>query len=65
MAAKSWKERLNLSVFTDETQEEFLRARRRRGFSRPLIFVVVIVAAVFFLAASSCPREVKGALSVK
>ncbi len=50
MAAKSWKERLNLSVFTDETQEEFLRARRRRGFSRPLIFVVVIVAAVFFLS---------------
>ena len=34
----------------DETQEEYLRARRRRGFSRPLIFVVVIVASVFVLS---------------
>ena len=50
MAAKSWRERLNLSALTDETQEEYLRARRRRGFSRPLIFVVVVVAAIFVLS---------------
>ncbi len=50
MAVKTWRERLNLTAFTDEEQEEFLRARRRRGFSRPLIFVVVIVAAIFVLS---------------
>ncbi|MCR5088426.1 MAG: FtsQ-type POTRA domain-containing protein [Oscillospiraceae bacterium] len=50
MASKTWKERLNLAALNDESQEEFLRARRRRGFSRPLIFVVVIVAAVFVLS---------------
>ena len=50
MASKTWKDRLNLAAFTDESQEEFLRARRRRGFSRPLIFVVVVVAAVFVLS---------------
>ena len=48
--AKSWRERLSLSSFADESQEEYLRARRRRGFSRPLIFVVVIVAAIFLLS---------------
>ena len=47
MASKNWKERLNLAAFTDEDQEEYLRARRRRGFSRPLIF---IVAAIFVLS---------------
>ncbi|MBR0162664.1 MAG: FtsQ-type POTRA domain-containing protein [Oscillospiraceae bacterium] len=50
MASKNWKERLNLSAFTDEAQEEYLRARRRRGFSQPLIFVLVIVASVFILS---------------
>ncbi len=50
MASKTWKERLNLAVFSDEAQEEFLRARRRRGFSRPLIFVVVIIASIFVLS---------------
>ena len=50
MASKSWKERLNLSALNDDSQEEFLRARRRRGFSRPLIFVVVIVASIFVLS---------------
>ena len=50
MASKSWKERLNLAALTDESQEEYLRARRRRGFSRPLIFVVVIVASIFVLS---------------
>ncbi len=50
MASRTWRERLDLSAFTDEAQEEYLRARRRRGFSRPLIFVVVIVAAIFVLS---------------
>ncbi len=50
MAGKNWRERLNLAALTDESQEEFLRARRRRGFSRPLIFVIVIVAAIFVLS---------------
>ena len=50
MASRSWKDRLNLSALTDETQEEYMRARRRRGFSRPLIFVVVIVVAIFVLS---------------
>ncbi len=50
MAAKGWRERLNLKSFTDESQEEYLRARRRRGFSRPLIFVVVVVASIFVLS---------------
>ena len=48
--AKTWRERISLSAFADEEQEEFLRARRRRGFSRPLIFVVVVVAAIFVLS---------------
>ncbi len=48
--AKTWRERLSLSAFADEQQEEYLRARRRRGFSRPLIFIVVVVAAVFVLS---------------
>ena len=42
MASKNWRERLNLAALTDEAQEEYLRARRRRGFSQPLIFVVVV-----------------------
>lgn len=50
MASKNWRERLNLAALTDESQEEFLRARRRRGFSQPLIFVVVIVASIFVLS---------------
>lgn len=50
MASKNWKERLNLAALTDESQEEYLRARRRRGFSRPLIFVVVVVAAILVLS---------------
>ena len=50
MASRSWKDRLNLSALTDETQEEYMRARRRRGFSRPLIFVVVIVVAILVLS---------------
>ncbi len=50
MASKSWKERLNLIALNDEPQEEYLRARRRRGFSRPLIFVVVVVVSIFFLS---------------
>lgn len=49
MAGKNWKEKLSLSAFADEEQAEFLRARRR-GFSRPLIFVVVIIASIFFLS---------------
>ena len=49
MASKSWKERINLAALTDEPQEEFLRARRRRGFGRPLIFVIVVVVSIFFL----------------
>ena len=49
MASKNWKDKLSLSAFADEEQAEFLRARRR-GFSRPLIFVVVIVASIFFLS---------------
>ena len=48
--AKTWRERLSLSAFADESQEEYLRARRRRGFSRPLIFVVVIVVSIFILS---------------
>jgi hypothetical protein len=48
--AKTWRERLSLSAFADEQQEEYLRARRRRGFSRPLIFVVVVVASIFLLS---------------
>ena len=48
--ARTWRERLSLSAFADESQEEYLRARRRRGFSRPLIFVVVVVAAIFLLS---------------
>ena len=50
MATRSWKDRLALSSLTDESQEEYMRARRRRGFSRPLIFVVVIVVAVLVLS---------------
>ena len=50
MASKSWKERINLAALTDEPQEEFLRARRRRGFGRPLIFVIVVVVSIFFLS---------------
>ena len=50
MASKNWKERLNLAALTDEAQEEYLRARRRRGFSQPLIFVVVVVASIFVLS---------------
>ena len=50
MASKNWRERLNLAALTDEAQEEYLRARRRRGFSRPLIFVVVVVASIFVLS---------------
>ena len=50
MAGRSLRKRLNLEALTDESQEEYLRARRRRGFSRPLIFVVVIVASVFVLS---------------
>ena len=50
MASKNWRERLNLAALTDETQEEYLRARRRRGFSRPLIFVVVVVSSIFVLS---------------
>ena len=49
MATKNWVEKLSLSAFADEEQAEFLRARRR-GFSRPLIFVVVIIASIFFLS---------------
>ena len=50
MASKTWKERLNLAAFSDEAQEEYLRARRRRGFSRPIIFVIVIISAIFVLS---------------
>ena len=50
MASKNWRERLNLAALTDEAQEEYLRARRRRGFSQPLIFVVVVVASIFVLS---------------
>ena len=50
MASKNWRERLNLAALTDEAQEEYLRARRRRGFSQPLIFVVVVVASLFVLS---------------
>ena len=50
MASKNWRERLNLAALTDEAQEEYLRARRRRGFSRPLIFIVVVVASIFALS---------------
>ena len=50
VASKNWRERLNLAALTDEAQEEYLRARRRRGFSRPLIFVVVVVASIFALS---------------
>ena len=49
-ASENWRERLNLAALTDEAQEEYLRARRRRGFSRPLIFVVVVVASIFALS---------------
>ena len=49
VATKNWVEKLSLSAFADEEQAEFLRARRR-GFSRPLIFVVVIIASIFFLS---------------
>ncbi len=50
MASKSWKERINLIALNDEPQEEYLRARRRKGFSRPLIFVVVVVVSIFVLS---------------
>ena len=42
--------RVNLSSFLDEEQEEFMRAKRRRGFSRPLTFIVVIVTAIFVMS---------------
>ena len=42
--------RVTLSSFLDEEQEEFMRAKRRRGFSRPLTFIVVIVTAIFVMS---------------
>ena len=50
MASRSWRERLKLSSLNEDSQEEFLRARRRKGFGRPLVFVVVIVASILVLS---------------